>query len=408
MKIVFISETSSIHAVRWASQFKNSGIEVHFIQGYYSPSYINYELKVGDVYTPHLCLVPNRLSGHTFLSVPWNAPHLYGFTKIFIPFFSKQYESYVAEQLNIIHPDIIHVLGLHINGHNMTKILMNIWDKLTSPKPVLVYSSWGSDLDYYAIKSTHNRIEVSKFLRRCQYLISECARDTTSARKFGFSGKVLPKFPAAGGIEINSLNKYRQSGPASKRKSILLKGRDYQGIRGDPIGRASIAIQAFAELAHELSDYEINIFQATPKLKQDALALKKQYDLNIKILPYGPYNSLLSVMGKSRIFIGLTTMDGLPLSLVEAMGLGALPIYTHHPSLDSWIKHKTNALLLKQNSVNSLIRALKLALRNNKLVDQISENNLNLVKLRLTREVTRSKAINIYKAIYEKSLNYRR
>ncbi len=408
MKIAFISETSSIHAARWASQLKTSGIEIHFLEGTYAPSYINYEMKAGEVYTPHLCFVPNKLKSHRFLAVPWDVFYLYGLSQLFTPFFAKLYERYVTKQLNMIKPDLVHVLGLHINGKNMTNMLMKIWDKLESPKPALIYSSWGSDLDYYATQSVHNKKEVAKFLRRCEYLISECDRDISLAKKLGFTGKVLPIFPAAGGIEINTLNLYRSDIPASKRKIILLKGRDHLGPGGDPIGRANLAIKAFAKLAHELVDYEIVIFQATPKLKKDALALKEKYHLNLRILAYGSYDSLLRVMGKAKLFIGLTSMDGLPLSLVEAMSLGAVPIYTHHPSLDSWIKNKINALLLKRNRVSTLVKTLKLVLKDNNLIEQISQNNLLLVKQRLTREVTKNKAIDIYRKIYEKNLSHRR
>ena len=317
-----------------------------------------------------------------------------------IPRFNEYIQAKIhAKLIEKIRPDIIHTLGLNINWKNNCKVTYNarmmLGKKFTAP---WVYSTWGSDLDYYLKQSPENLLDISKILPAIDYLITECKRDERLAYTYGFNGECLGHLPAYGGVPLEEYEKFRQPGKTSLRRIIFLKGRDHTG-GGDPVGRAMTAMNAFEMCEKELECYSIVINQASPSIIKKANDLRDTTSLKIQILQYLPYNEILKILGASKIFIALTINDGLPSTLVESMALGAFPIHSDLEPIREWITHEKNGLLISPTNPEECADSIITAIQRDDLVNSAADTNAHIIKDRLSMEVIRKQTLEIYEEI---------
>ena len=83
--------------------------------------------------------------------------------------------------LKQFRPEVIHVFEMHLSGIP----IFNVLNRIKTP---IIYSSWGSDLfNYQELGRSKN--EVTSFLKRVDFLLTDCKRDERIARKLGFEKK---------------------------------------------------------------------------------------------------------------------------------------------------------------------------------------------------------------------------
>ena len=395
MRILFVAETVSIHAARWINQLKDTGWELHVFQGVVPGYGVCPEFQCGTLYLPRSATVPRGVASQRTL--PSNflirraSSHIAPLKRLL----QTGHVLYLARLINQLKPDVIHSLGLNVNWNNMCLSVLQARRALGKKfKAPWVYSSWGTDLDYYARQSAEHRAEAEAVLKACDYYIAECKRDARLAQEMGFQGEFAGFFPAFGGVAWEDFKVLRRAGPVSSRKTIMLKGRD-----DIHIGRAMTAMTAFALCQDTLSDYRIVIGQAGKAVVSEAAALSATTDLKIQVLPYLPYKTLLRIIGASRLLIALTVNDGLPSTLVEAMSLGAFPIHSDLDSIREWIRDGENGLLVPAEDSQAVADALQRALTDDELVDRAAEINARIVQEQLADAVVRPKVIEMYERV---------
>ena len=241
--------------------------------------------------------------------------------------------------MNIIKPDVIHCFEMQLSG-------LPVLDVLESNHQIpLIYSSWGSDIYFHEQLGVTNE-EMSRFLTRTNYLITDCKRDYNLAVKKGFNSKFLGVFPGNGGIKINSKNIL----PTEHRNTILIKGYD------DGVGKASVVLKGLEHISNDiLKDKEIVIYSADDTLKEIINNSKKLSELNIKVYSryhFLPNEDLLGLMGKSSIHIANSISDGMPNVLLEAMGMGAFPIQSNPGKVAEEVITDNNNGFLIENPLN--------------------------------------------------------
>ena len=396
MKILFVAETSSIHSARWINQVTDSGWDIHVAQGTFPFTGINPEYRAGIFHCPFQIRNPMNFRGLLSRKTCGMASTVVSR----VPRFNEYIQAKIhAKLIEKIRPDIIHTLGLNINWKNNCKVTYNarmmLGKKFTVP---WLYSTWGSDLDYYPKQSPENLQDISKILPSVDYLITECQRDERLAYYYGFRGECVGHLPAYGGVPLEEYAGLRQPGKPSLRRTIFLKGRDHTG-GGDPVGRAMTAMNAFEMCEKELNGYSIIINQASPGIVKKAKDLRDTTSLNIQILPYLPYNQILKILGSSKIFIALTVNDGLPSTLVESMALGAFPVHSDLEPIREWIKNEENGLLISPTDPEECANSIVTAIQRDDLVNSAADINASIVRDKLSREIVRKQAIEIYEKI---------
>lgn len=385
MKILFTAELESIHTAKWINQLENSGLDVYVIQAALPINPINRELKVGKLLNPFIgtygrvvMTALNKLS----IASPALATSIYA--------------RHLAKAIRELQPDIVHSLGLNVNWRNSCMPLYDARKALGSAHSFTwLYSSWGTDLDYYARMSAARREEVKKILASVDAYVSECDRDYRLAREMGFSGMYLGKLPAFGGVDVDQMERHKKPGPSSLRKSIYLKGRDIAD--GDPIGRAMKAMNLLGNCQRLHKDMGVIVGQAGTTVSSMGLNLGQQ-GVNVEILPRLPYNILLDKMGSCRSFVSLTINDGLPSTLVEAMALGALPVFSGLEPIREWVKDGVNGLLVDPSDGNGIATAFDRVCNDDELINKAAEYNARIVKDQLSADVVRPKVLRMYES----------
>ena len=380
MKILLVS-MNSIHFVRWTEQLEESGHEVYWydiLDGGMSDrlpwinQIVNWKQKYKNIkgryfFKKYTSLLYKKLS---FL-VEHNQ--------------SKTFEKILQD----IKPDVVHSFVLYISCTPIFKVMQKHY------KLPWIYSSWGSDLYYFKDIPKYHK-DILKVLPRVNYLITDCIRDVSIAKKTGFKGEVLGTFPGGGGFNYKESDVYIR--PISERKNILIKG--YQGRSG----RAIEVLKALELISNELKNYNIVVFGTDEEVVNYIVDQNLSKKLFIKCLSrkdFLPHNKILELMGKALIYIGNSNSDGMPNTLLEAIAQGAFPIQSNPGGASAEvIVHQENGLLIEDcNNIEEIKRHVLNALNNSESLERAFEINLNKVKPKFERSLIRKQVLEAYSKI---------
>jgi hypothetical protein len=262
--------------------------------------------------------------------------------------------------------------------------------------PPWIYSSWGSDIYFFAKEPDHTE-RVSQVLAACDYLITDCQRDVALARKNGFRGTLLGVFPGVGGFDLEGMRHYRMPGPVAARRVVAVKGYHHWA------GRALTALQAIHRCVDLLRNYEIVVFSPSPEVEPVVSHIAAVTGLRIRSLKDSPHVEILKLMGRARVAMGINVSDGTPNAMLEAMVMGALPLQSDTGSTAEWITDGVNGLLVSSEDPGAIEAALRRGLTDDDLVDRAAVNNARLVEERIAMSEITPKVVDAYKKVMRNS-----
>ncbi len=94
---------------------------------------------------------------------------------------------------------------------------------------------------------------------------------------------------------------------------------------------------------------------------------------------------------KAQLTLSISTHDGTPNTLLEAMALGCLPICGDLESIREWIIPGKNGLLIDPSDSVALADAILGALENKILQESAAKWNYELIRLQANLDATREK-----------------
>lgn len=379
MKILMVS-MSSLHFFKWAEQLENAGHEVYWFD------VIDSKQKVAKISWINQ-IVDWRLR--------WNYPGRYfiknKFPKFydFIQQFNERNTARIFEhKLLEIKPDVVHSFEMQIS----CLPILSVMEKYNAVN--WVFSSWGSDM-FFTQHLQISDLLRNRTLKRIDYLITDCFRDFKIAKKNGFTNQFLGVFPGNGGIHFED----KMMLPVSLRKIILIKGYN------NDIGKGINCIKALTkELLVLIKNYEIIVFGADQEI-QDYINNQDRFkEVHIKVNLRSDFienSMLLKMMGESYIYIGNSISDGLPNSMIEAMGMGAFPIQSNPGNVtEELIIDGYNGLLI-QDALNymAIEGLIKKALLDPVMIEKAFEHNTKVIKERYDRDKNKIEIIKLYESI---------
>jgi glycosyltransferase involved in cell wall biosynthesis len=202
---------------------------------------------------------------------------------------------------------------------------------------------------------------------------------------------VLPVVPNSGGFDLDRITYLQQSGPASSRRVIVVKGYQHWA------GRALVALRAIALCAQELADYEIAVCLAPNDVKIAAEVLAHDTGLKVQIVPPCSHDEMLRLLGRARIYLGLSISDAISTSLLEAMVMGAFPIQSNTACADEWIIDGETGLLVPPEDPEIVATALRRALSDDAVVDHAALRNRCVARERLSVQVIQPRVVHMYR-----------
>lgn len=293
-----------------------------------------------------------------------------------------------------IQPDIIHSQTMFGAGY-LTLDAKYEFERVypKSQFPVWIASNWGIDISYYGRLNSQKQ-KIKEVLEACDCYTCECERDVVLARSYGFKGRVLPVLPIGGGFDLVQIHKARHSLSPSKRRVIIIKG--YQNV----IGRASVALRACELAADVLKGYEIIVILPDKEIVPILAELTTEATgIPIKLVSNTTYDEILKLYGQARVYIGLSTADGISTSLLEAMAMGAFPIQSNTACANEWVMDGETAFLVHPDDSGDVAKALRQAVLDDALVDRAGTINMQIVDDHLDETVIESKVAAIYRDI---------
>ncbi|WZL88447.1 glycosyltransferase family 4 protein [Salinimicrobium sp. 3283s] len=377
MKILMLSIFAP-HFFNWTEQLKDSGYEVYWFDIFDSNTRVEQidfvEQIIGWRYKWNY---PCRYR------LKKNAPALTGFINIFN---ERDFQKHLEKQIEKIEPDVIHSFVMYLSGVPALPVMKKF------PHIKWVYSSWGSDMYYYQRQPEHLE-GMRKTLPYMDYMFADCQRDYNLAKSHGFKGKFMGVFPGGGGFDSKVFDSYIKR--QESRNIILIKG--YQGLHGKCIS----VLEAVQKLEKYLKSYSIVVFGAPQEVFEYVETRSLKDFTNLQVYGKIPQQKLIELMGQSLIYIGNSSSDGIPNTLLEAIVMGIFPIQSNPGGATAEIiEHKKNGLIITNwENINEISNLLLEAIKNQSLREKAITWNLINVKPRLKREELKNKVLKKYKLI---------
>lgn len=349
----------SIHVARWIAQFQPNEIEFVLF-----PSTPNRRVhsKIREMISKNHNITIVPFGGH--FSIP-----LWGIDLLL----SNYIRGFLLRRvLKKMKPDFVHSLELQHGGYITSRALED-----QSLKTPFIATNYGSDIYWFQQFPRHVN-KIQKLLSRADRYSAECNRDVTLARKYGFSGDVMPVFPNAGGF---SEEIFSMAIPAVKsRKTIAVKG--YDGWAGQAI----LVAQALSRIPQIISGFDVVFYSCNYTTIRKIKKLNKNSEAKFK---YHKKNALthqevLNLFRKARIYVGASRTDGISTSALEAMACGAFPIQSSSSCLAEWVTYGKTALSIDEDTPKGIAERVTWALKSEDFLTEAMEENLHTIRTKLS------------------------
>jgi hypothetical protein len=313
----------------------------------------------------------------------------------FIKFFSTRLQIrvsldnwYLKKVINKWKPDIVHSLSLPTGCFTWQTL-----SKIKKNRPLFVVSSWGSDINI-GKNSAEDRPKIKEVLANCDGFIADCKRDITNALNLG-----LPKeksafdfaVPVNGGMDISSNTDIL---PLEKRNIILIP-KAVEAFANKTLA----VLEALNILRDKLEGFEIHLLMTSEDIKKYLAMMPEAFTKYCYTHSQIPHREILDLMKHSRVMVAPSITDGTPISLLEAMSVGTLPLVSPLESIKEWIEDGKNGLLAHALYPNEMIQAMDRALSDDKLFNSAAIINREIIEKRANRKKIQSQIMNYYKSL---------
>ncbi len=293
------------------------------------------------------------------------------FTHAFIPPHVMATASGIVASVRAFAPHVLHALETQTAGYTCLEVTR----RLGSVCPPWMLSSWGSDLSLYRKVPSH-RQRLEAVCSRVDLYMPDCARDHPTAQAMGYRGPRLPPLPASGGVDVEAYAR-RATEPPSLRRQIVVKG--YQNWAG----RAYLALSALVLARDALRDYTIVMPELTVGAGRPARHMLRDSGLTLHTpARRRDHGHALDRLASARVVLSISMSDGIPMTTLEAMATGALPIQSTTACADEWLRDGETGLLVSPHDTAAIRDAVVRAVTDDALVDEAAQRNLDEVRRR--------------------------
>ena len=285
-----------------------------------------------------------------------------------------------------VKPQILHFHEMQHSAY----IFNSISDDISNENIKKIVSSWGSDLVIYSKIGSSlspegdrniNHVEqISQLLEWADVVTAERESEYLDATRLGFNGDFLAPIYTTVGMKIPDLGLNLGQAP-SLRSQLIIKGYQHDA------GRALNALEAISRCLAEIKDFQIAIYSASESVKIQAELMAFETGLNIRIIPMVTHGELLAEFAKSRVYIGLSTSDGLSTSMVESMSAGCFPIQSVNSSATHFLTPGESGFIVNPWDIEDIAAKVRIAITDDILVDSAATKNIESLKSKYDYEI---------------------
>mgnify|MGYP000958648606 CR=1 FL=1 len=299
----------------------------------------------------------------------------------------------LQETIEAWQPDLVHALRIPFEGMLASYTPSHI--------PVVI-SIWGNDFTLHTRGSVSMRQWTRKALQRAEGLLADANRDLRLGVQWGFDQqKPALVVPGSGGIDLAEIllseDKPDISRWVSSQGQFVINPR---GLRPGYINTREF-FQAARLVLHQNPD----VIFLCPAMEgqEEALQYARLYQVekNVHLLPYLTQSELWQLFRVCQVSVSISTHDGTPNTLLEAMSCGCFPIAGDLESLRDWITPGVNGFLVDAYKPDEIANAILMALEARDLRENAKAINLQKISQNASRVATQEKL----KAFFEQVIN---
>ncbi len=227
-----------------------------------------------------------------------------------------------------------------------------------------VLGVWGSDVLIWPHKSPWHARAARWVLSNAVHILADafCVRRVLEVA-MGYPGDRISVFPF-GPEETAKLKREKTS-----------KGIIYTRGLGDIYGFKT-ALRALDMLREKGLRVQMRVTQPSAS---EALPEARE---ELVFLGHVPKEEYLRAMAKSRIYFSPALSDATPVSMLEAMAAGLIPVVSDLPATREWVVDGVNGLLFDPLDPESAASALEQALQDEELAENALNTGPNMIRLR--------------------------
>jgi len=316
----------------------------------------------------------------------------YWFGPLTVRYYASRFRRIVEAEA----PDLIHALRIPFEGMLAA----------TAPQGVPVLASiWGNDLTLHAVGSPWMRRWTERVMNRLDGLMADAQRDIRLAQQWGYlADKPSLVVPGSGGIDLDEIARAETSMAGLEKYGVSANQPFVVNPRGFRPGsvRNDVFFQSIPL-----------ILERHPDVKFICLAMQGQEEANrwvqqfkigsqVRLLPYLAQSELWQLFRNAKASVSISTHDGTPNSLLEAMACGCFPIVGDIESLREWITPGVNGLLVEPGKPQDVAEAVILALNNEALRQKAAAENRKIIEERCEVDFVRGQIEVFYDSVLNK------
>jgi glycosyltransferase involved in cell wall biosynthesis len=329
LRLAFIADPNSVHTRRWITFFAEAGHDVHLLDGF------------GATVAPDL---HPRISVDRYEAFP--APR--------VPLLSmargrRQLRRLLAE----LRPDVLHALFVRRYG----------WQAASSGFHPLVVTPWGSDLLVQSLRTPRVKRWDRRALRNADLVtfLSSTLRDAAigaganpdrmvgiqegvDTRRFS-PGSSGPELAARLGLEAGALDARR----------VVFSPRSIR-----PLYRQELILAAFARLPGDETALLMSARDADPAYLAELRRQAERLGVADRLVVVDDLTSddMVDCLRLARVVVSVPSSDGRPVSVLEAMAVGAPPVVGSLPPLREMLGDVAPELIIDPLDEYTLAQAM--------------------------------------------------
>lgn len=293
-----------------------------------------------------------------------------------------------------LRPDLVHAMRIPYEGMLASLAFEHDEQRQHRGKDIpLVMSVWGNDFTLHAGSTPWMADHTRRALHQADALHTDCQRDQRLAREWGYApGKPSIVLPCGGGIRTDVFNPGGMD--VKQRAAVVINPRGFRAyVRNDTF------FQAIPRVLERQP--ETRFLCPTMQAEPEAQKWIADYGIgsSVELLPYQTPQGMADLYHQSQVIVSLTTHDGTPNTLLEALACGCFPVVGDLESLREWITHGKNGLLVDPGNPHVSAEAILLALSNPELRSLAAEMNIAMIRDRVEYEQVMGRARELYQSL---------
>ena len=398
MKLLFVADGRSPTALNWIDYFIQNGDEVHLVSSFPCeaiPGLLSFEV------------IPVALSqiqgeGRQAGKQSWLRKIIPVGLRTSIrqwmgPITLPKAANRLRVVIDRVQPDLVHAMRIPYEGMLSALAYELEGDGINGRESCpLVISVWGNDFTLHANSTRWMAKHTRRALRQANGLHTDCQRDQRLAQEWGYDGqKPAIVLPGGGGIVTEVFNPGERG--VEQRSAVVINPRGFRAyVRNDTFFRT--IPQVLAQIP------ETRFLCPTMQSEEQAEQWVTEYRIgeNVELLPFQSRGQMAELYRRSQVVVSITTHDGTPNTLLEALACGCFPVVGDLESLREWIAHGENGLLVNPGDSKAVAQALITALSDNGLRERAAAINQRLIRERAEYQQVMEQASSFYQSLINK------